>query len=281
MRHISFDNLDLPDGWVDKVNQLKQDIESAKPEARKELINKNAKLWRDLKEALSEFSNGKCWYCETKEPRSDRVVDHFRPKNRVAERDDHPGYWWLAFDWHNYRYSCTFCNSLRKSKDDEPAGGKADHFPIIDEQRRAYNPGDPIGDELPYLLDPIRNGDTLLLTFADDGQAVPCYSDGDSLHCKRAEQSIKLLHLDHPEIREARYVICDEIKQLVKEGDRAFLRQEESDAAALVGNESFEGIVRKLRKMVDKKAEYSRAARALLGGYKTKPWVNSMLEDSN
>lgn len=281
MRHIPFDNLDLPDGWVEKVDQLKQVIESAEPKDRKELINKNAKLWRDLKETLSEFSNGKCWYCETKEFRSDRVVDHFRPKNRVAERDDHPGYWWLAFDWTNYRYSCTFCNSLRKSEKDEPAGGKADHFPIIDEQRRACDPDGSIEDEFPYLLDPIRNGDTPLLTFTDDGRAVPCYTDDNSLHYERANQSIELFHLNHPEICEARYSICYEIKQLVKEGNRAFSRQEESADAALVGNESFEGTVRKLRKMVDKNAEYSRAARAILAGYKTEPWVNSMLEDSN
>ena len=281
MRHIPFDNLDLPDGWIEEVDQLKKEIESAESKEKKVLIDKKAKLWRDLKKSLSEFSKGKCWYCETKEPRSDRVVDHFRPKNRVAERKDHSGYWWLAFDWKNYRYSCTFCNSLRKSEEEEPAGGKADHFPIIDENRRACDPKDPIENELPYLLDPVKQSDTLLLSFDKSGSAIPCYNDVASIHCQRAKKTIELLHLNHPDLCEARYVVCDEINKLIEEGDRAFSRQEENEDAALVGNESFESIVRRLRIMVDKTAEYSRAAKAILSDYEKIPWVKSMLQDTN
>lgn len=279
MRHISVNGLKLPEGWEENVDKLKKEIEAADPEQRKELIKKQAALWGELKNELSKYSYGKCWYCETKEPRSDRVVDHFRPKNRVAERKDHSGYWWLVFDWKNYRYSCTFCNSLRKSEKDEPAGGKADHFPIIDESRRSCDPKDPIENELPYLLDPIKQSDTLLLSFDKSGSAIPCYNDVASIHCQRAKKTIELLHLNHPDLCEARYVVCDEINKLIEEGDRAFSRQEENEDAALVGNESFESIVRRLRIMVDKTAEYSRAARAMLSGYKTKPWVSSMLED--
>jgi hypothetical protein len=202
------------------------------------------------------------------------------PKDKPG--GDHPGYWWLAFDLENYRYSCTFCNSLRKSEADEPAGGKADHFPIVDEDRRAYEPNNPIQDELPFILDPRSQGDPLLLTFEDDGRAIPRYGNDDSsLHCKRASISIKIYHLNHPDVKEARFTVCNEIHELVKEGDRAFLRQSENLHAALVGRESFDGIVRRIRLMVDRDAEYSRAARAVLSSYRSKPWVESILEDLN
>lgn len=282
MRYVAEDNLQLPEGWVERAEAAKEALLDSAQEDRPEIMNRNSAIWRDVRRELAKLSNGKCWYCETKEPRSDRVVDHFRPKNRVAERNDHPGYWWLAFDLGNYRYSCTFCNSLRRSEDDATAGGKADHFPIVDETRRALDPSDPIQDELPYLLDPRSVSDPLLLTFQDDGRAVPRYdNDEDSLHYKRADVSIQHYHLNHPEIREARFAVCDEVKKLIGEGDRAFVRQEENPQAALVGRESFDGIVRRIRLMVDKDAEYSRAARAILTSYRTMPWVESILEDSN
>lgn len=281
MRYIKFEDIRLPDRWKESVEKVKAEIESAEPEERKKLIDKNAKLWRELKTILSDLSYNKCWYCETKELRSDRVVDHFRPKKRVAERKDHPGYWWLAFDWSNYRYSCTFCNSYRKSEEDEPAGGKADHFPIIDEDRRATKPADPIEDEFPVLLDPIKNSDSLLLTFEDDGGAVPLYPIEMETPYKRAKVSIEFYHLDHPDIKERRYQVCKEIKQLVAEGDRAMVRQEEGPDAALPANECFESIVRRLREMIDRTAEYSRAARVVLNSFRGNPWVESVLADAN
>jgi hypothetical protein len=284
VRYIPIDGLNLPDGWTERAENALEQLIMLEPEERSDYINNHSAIWRDreLKAALSALSKGKCWYCESKEIRSDRVIDHFRPKNSVAERNDHPGYWWLAFNLSNYRYSCTFCNSLRKSEADEPSGGKSDHFPIVDENRRAYEPNNPIQDEFPFILDPRSQGDTLLITFEDDGRAIPCYAnDENSLHCKRAIISIRIYHLNHPDVKEARFTVCNEIHELVKEGDRAFLRQDENIHTALVGKESFDGIVRRIRSMVDRDAEYSRAARAVLSSHRTKPWVESILEDSN
>ncbi len=55
MRHIKFEDIQLPDGWEDSVEKVRSDIESAEPGDRKKLIEKNAKLWRDLKKNLSKF----------------------------------------------------------------------------------------------------------------------------------------------------------------------------------------------------------------------------------
>src|SRR4051794_1771095 len=53
----------------------------------------------EVKRALEELFYGKCVYCETDLHRWDWDVEHFRPKGRVFERSDHPGYFWICYDW--------------------------------------------------------------------------------------------------------------------------------------------------------------------------------------
>lgn len=64
-------------------------------------------LWKPAKKQLKKESNNKCAYCEA----DTRVVahgdvEHFRPKNV---------YWWLAYCYDNYLYSCQICNQTFKS----------------------------------------------------------------------------------------------------------------------------------------------------------------------
>ncbi len=37
-------------------------------------------------------------------------------RGSVLENSENEGYWWLAFDWKNYRYFCTWCNQRRIGK---------------------------------------------------------------------------------------------------------------------------------------------------------------------
>ena len=47
-----------------------------------------------VKAALEELFYGKCAYCESDILAAfDWDVEHFRPKGRVAEREDHPGFY--------------------------------------------------------------------------------------------------------------------------------------------------------------------------------------------
>ena len=78
-----------------------------------------------IKIALEKLFNFKCAYCERDlSPPWD--VEHFRPKGRVAERREHPGYYWLAYEWTNLYPSCQNCNQRRK---DQPVWGNADLTP--------------------------------------------------------------------------------------------------------------------------------------------------------
>ncbi|WP_420862430.1 HNH endonuclease [Algirhabdus cladophorae] len=128
---------------------------------------------KKVREALIELFNGKCAYCESPHAASGDVdIEHYRPKSKVAENDDHPGYWWLAGDWHNLVMSCTHCNQNRtleviafvpdEEATEEAAGqvtvikktvGKLDAFPTLDETWVTEH-GIPMSQEKPFLIDP-------------------------------------------------------------------------------------------------------------------------------
>lgn len=66
----------------------------------------NSDVWKPAKRQLKRESHGKCAYCEAP---TDTVahgdVEHFRPKSV---------YWWLAYCYDNYLFSCQICNQTFK-----------------------------------------------------------------------------------------------------------------------------------------------------------------------
>lgn len=73
------------------------------------------KLWSQLKVHLMILFHNKCAYCEsdfTDVGMGD--VEHYRPKGRVRDDPQHPGYWWLAYEPTNYVPSCRPCNQFFK-----------------------------------------------------------------------------------------------------------------------------------------------------------------------
>lgn len=131
MRYVDRLKLVKPTGWSQRAHTATQAV------ANGEDPNDHSQVWRDLKDGLAALLHDKCWYCETPMDRSDNAVDHFRPKNRVADAaNPHAGYRWLAFDESNFRYACTYCNSRRIDQEGGTAGGKADRFPLVNEAQR-------------------------------------------------------------------------------------------------------------------------------------------------
>ena len=157
MRWVDIDNIVLPDGWLTKANKALNDLrdEVLRAEADARVAGKDifaarraaiaaglkvparVRIWQDLNAALSMLRGGKCWYSESRNPTADKNVDHFRPKNGVAEDPVHEGYWWLAFQWRNYRYSSQWCNQRRVNDANGTRGGKWDHFPLCKGSFRA------------------------------------------------------------------------------------------------------------------------------------------------
>ncbi len=104
----------------------------------------------------------KCAYCESSLANQHGDIEHFRPKKEVHDANgkkiDHPGYYWLGYDWQNLFPSCTRCNSKYNwERPDEPdhKTGKGNIFPIKDESKRVSSPQGDITKEEPLLLHPL------------------------------------------------------------------------------------------------------------------------------
>jgi len=113
----------------------------------------------------NEYFHGKCAYCEAYiVDFHNGDIDHFRPKGRVTDENDtivmvegadgndipHPGYYWLAYDWHNLLLTCNDCN--RPKKNSGLKTGKRARFPVAG--IHATTP-EEIEDEEPLLINPL------------------------------------------------------------------------------------------------------------------------------
>jgi hypothetical protein len=259
----------IPQKWLKKAQKLTERMINLSTEQRKKVI-KEKELWKELKGILKKVMNGKCWYCESNQCRTDNPIDHFRPKNRVAESTLHQGYWWLAYKWQNYRYCCDYCNTHGSELTRGTPGGKQDHFPLWDESQRSNSITDNLELEQPLLLDPLCRTDPGLLWFNEDGSAVPhicCGNDSEQYLFKRASESIRLYHLNQTEIKEKRALLWNDIKKLVENADKMFLKFSNGNQTA---RDAFEHNLDLLSSKIDENAEYSMTALAMLMGLRGK-----------
>jgi hypothetical protein len=281
MRHVAYNpsHLKLRDGWAKDVENLRKKILAEKNfKKRAALINDNAALWREVKQELSKLFNGKCWYTESKQEGTDTDVDHFRPKKRVAEVTDktkpHPGYWWLAFNLENYRYSCIFANRRRRDVETGETGGKSDHFPLWSEDKRAWTPECDCDEEIPLLLDPCKATDVALITFKEDGEAM-------SRHDKKkrpkafakADKSIAFYNINHSDFVKSRIALRDQMDDLVSDAVKYYKKLELDDA---IIDHAYERAVRQLKNMRDKDAPYSSYCVAYLDKYKHEEYLEGV-----
>lgn len=159
----------------------------------------------EVKKALERLFHEKCAYCECKMTATvDWDVEHFRPKGRVAEREDHPGYYWLTYVWENLYPSCQHCNQRRKDRPrwkdptELPAGGKVDQFPLLDENTRAMGPEDDVYAEHTLLIDPCFDDPEDYLAYDPTGQI---FSLNDNPY---GEKTIDVLHLSRRRLKDYR-----------------------------------------------------------------------------
>lgn len=195
-----------------------------------------SRVWRDFYERIPPRFKNKCWYCEAEEIRSDMPVDHFRPKGKVDENDEHEGYWWLAFDWKNYRCACTFCNSKRNFE--ETQGGKGSRFPIFNEESRANSSADNYDDETPAILDPCDPDDDNLLWFDADGMPEPIVS-ADDAEVQKVKNSTEIFHLHETKVCRKRNNVRIKVQRLVKNlssTDANLVRSAKADLRRMVSD---------------------------------------------
>jgi hypothetical protein len=211
---------------------------------------------------------GKCWYCETRQDRSDDAVDHFRPKGKIFEEKDHSGYWWLAFDHTNFRYSCTYCNSHRVDVASNESGGKQDHFPLMLSGVRAHGPKDSLDAEKHVLLDPCRSGDPSLVVFDESG--IPSPSPMAEINADlvdRVAQSARLYHWRQTALVTQRRLMFKEVERKCAAADTLWEKYRSSgDDSELSG---WVDMVQEIGTMLSRRTEHSAAAKCALLGLRT------------
>jgi hypothetical protein len=264
MIHISIEGIEPTDKeWLEKAQRLTDQLKAAtNAEERKAIIERNKGMWGQVKEWLKGLSHGKCWYSEAKELCSFYDVDHFRPKNNVVELDgsERDGYWWLAFEWTNYRLSGQICNRPNKNEDEE-LRGKWDYFPLQAGSRIACCPEDDLRDEIICLLDPTDPDDPVLLSFDEAGDPVAADEVG-SWHAERVAITVKLLHLDSTPLVEERKKIWRQCRKKLDKAQRIMKDNGNRMSASL--KSELKHLQEDLREMVSSETELAGTARACL-----------------
>jgi hypothetical protein len=264
VRYIDLVRLEqkVPPPWKEKAKAALAEVRAATTvESRRNALTKHAPLWGEIKDLLASASYRKCWYCESRDSRSDANVDHFRPKGGVEGCREHQGYWWLAFDFRNYRYCCTYCNSVRTDRARPGKGGKQKNFPLLNPEDRVFHEAD-CHNERPVLLDPTRAADGLLLYFREDGVPEARYPSGEK--GVRAKKSIEIYHLHHTELVEARLETLNRVRELISLG-QAYYKAWLCDGS---DEPAFESIIAQLNRLSAPEAEYSAAVRDFIKGFR-------------
>jgi len=266
MRYVDNEMLELPAGWLARAAEAAKRVDAgADP-------NDDGPVWREVKDGLAALLHQKCWFCETPIDRSDNAVEHFRPKNRVSDAaKPHAGYRWLAFDKSNLRFACTYCNSRRVAQ--QTSGGKADRFPLVEEDSRVYLPG-PIDEESPALLDPCELHDWELLGCREeDGHPTPATNDPAAQ--SRVAISIEVFHWHYGPTCKRRHGAAVQLLSELRSAKRLFLRLSEDQAL----RPDFSDSMKRIRRACREDAAYSGEMIFLLKGHRSAdhPWVERLL----
>lgn len=245
---------------------------------------KHQKHWSILKATLP-YSE-KCWISEAKEV-SPRTIEHFRPKKMVcrtsvtkkefptfneAQRKDWTkatnykgrGYWWLTFDYKNFRVCLSDINSK-----------KSNRFPLKLGSSIAYTNTDNHNSEIFFLLDPTKKGDANLITFEPDGKVKPSETDVSKDEFIRADVSIKIYGLnDIKPLVDHRNTKWKDCYELIKDNQyfypliKAVLEESaDIDDSLIDPLERFHSKCKQLQDLISPKSEYSAVAKTCLQSY--------------
>lgn len=239
--------------FADAEELLRQVVAAPDKIVRDAIIEKNSGLWGRLREWLLRLSHDKCWYSEARDLFSVLEVEHYRPKGRCKRRARgtvSDGYWWLAFDWRNYR----LCGKVGNAK-------KGDFFPLADGSPSSEYGRLSLLNEIPLLLDPACPGDPDLLSFNEDG-ACGFHADADGFTQERVSTTVARLNLNQGRIKKARQRIWARCWQLIQDCRTA--AQQMNQAAGSADREHLNQKKEELRRMVKPEAEFSAVAKDCL-----------------
>ena len=176
-----------------------------RPIAFKAKINET--LYKEFRNVfLFEAFYQKCAYCEVNHSDGYPVqVEHYRPKGAVTENRepiDHPGYFWLAYEWWNLVPSCAHCNTNHTDPLGESHPGKKNEFPVGNTRVNAPS-GNPeqwqseLDGEVAMLLNPYFDNPEQHIDFDPTTGAAISKST-------RGATTISICDLKRPSLRDKR-----------------------------------------------------------------------------
>lgn len=250
MIHINREGYIPDEEWINKADTLTQQLINAPNTiSRHHIIDNNENIWRELKDFLLNISHQKCWYSEAKDAYNHLHVDHFRPK-KVAigiDKVDYGGYWWLAFNWKNYRV-CGGAGNVRKR----------DKFAV--RNNKTNFPNTETDDELIYFLDPCEEEDILKITFNEVGEVTPITSSGWDF--EKASYTIESLNLNFKMLKEARKIIWIKCSTLITEAQTLMDQNNINPSARRSGQ--IKEKLKQLKELVHPSSAFSATAKACL-----------------
>lgn len=269
MRWIDFENkkptdTDIP-GWTawsqaswsawlaksaEHLTALEQFHAADQTTERNKYIDDHSVHWGLLKPWLMALSHNKCWFSDSKDTYSHYHVEHFRPKKEAKNLDKtkRDGYWWLAFEYSNYR----LCGNVGNSK-------KGGWFPLRTGSLCSTFDAQCEESETRYFLDPTDPEDVELVAFDEEGNLIPapgCHA----WEAERVEESVKRLKLnEHEMLPEARREIWKKMSQKID------LYRAAKARSAKTPNPGAEAdvrrILREIKDMLNPKAHLSSVAK--------------------
>ena len=242
------------DAWLAKSKQLFDEMAALEAAGKRDecnaLIDANSGHWGALKEWLLALSGGKCWFSEVRELYSHYDVEHFRPKKEAKALDgsERDGYWWLAFNYMNFRA----CGNVGNRK-------KGGWFPLQQGSLCSTYAAPCEESEARYLLDPIDDDDVSLIAFDEEGKVIPA-PGASNWEQQRVQETVKRLKLnEHAPLAEARRKVWQRVDGLIEDFHRAKARCGAGNNPA--AKAKLTEVRGRIREMTDPAAELSAVAR--------------------
>lgn len=240
--------------WLAKSKQLVNDLAAldvaGQRDERNALIDANSAHWGELKGWLLALSAGKCWFSEVRELYSHYDVEHFRPKKEAKALDAsvRDGYWWLAFDYTNFRA----CGNVGNRK-------KGGWFPLQYGSLCSTFAHPCEESESRYLLDPVDEDDVAMIAFDEEGKVIPMPGIS-AWNQERVMETVKRLKLnEHVALAEARRKVWHQVDKLID--DFAIAKARCGGGNNPVAKEKLRQVRARVREMTSPIAELSAVAR--------------------
>lgn len=209
MRVIDFDSFTPSKKWRKKAAKATRELLAlTTQDERDEYIKSHSHIWRDLRKELTDTFGNRCWFTDAEEVIAPLDIEHFRPKLKAVDelKNEYEGYWWLSFDYQNFRLAGQIPNRSYKQC----------YFPLLPGCTRATSSYRRWQEELPVFLDPINPTDVALVAFNEAGEVCPSVFATTEIEKKRVRITNNLLGLSaHEPLVEARRQVWQRCRHLL------------------------------------------------------------------